>query len=196
MMFSSISIRCPICTQLAEFEFANYIELRHKSDLLYFKKSKHFDVVSREGWSKYKLYYHAIHYRGISPHLENIKNLPKHCAPKKWQQGVIYPNITLHKSLGTIRCNICKSISKYELTWPEEAFFQIEYKGKNLWAYDRNTAIQLLNYIKSNDRSKRVESSSENYVTQDYFLRKIPEQFQTAKARNEIVKKLRKILGL
>jgi len=34
-----------------------------------------------------------------------------------------------------------------------------------------------------------------NDLVQDSFLRKIPEHFQTAKARGDIVKKLEKIIG-
>ena len=84
---------------------------------------------------------------------------------------------------------------KHKLDWPEEAYFQVSYKGKVLWAYDRKTASKLLNYIKSDDRRKRIELQP-SYIVQDAFLRKIPEHFQTAKARKAIAKKLEKILGL
>ena len=193
MGISLVTIRCSKCALLAEFEFANVLQIKRKLDILYFEKSKHFDVINREGWSKYKLYHHAVHYPSISPRLENIIDLPINCKADKWQQGASYPNIISKHFAGTIRCNNCKSISKHQLKWPDEAFFQIMYKGKNLWAYDRKTAVKLLNYIKSIDRRKRLIHNS-SYIIQDSFLRKIPEHFQTSKARGEIVKKLEKLL--
>ena len=195
MGISFVTVRCPTCALIAEFEFANIIQITRKSNISYFENSKHFDVIDREGWSKYKLYYHAVHYPSISPRLENIKDLPENCGTDNWQKRASYPNIIHHKHYGTIQCNTCKSASKHQLEWPEEAFFQIGYKGKTLWAYDRETAIKLLGYIQSKDRRKRIELSPD-YVVQDAFLRKIPEHFQTAKARDIIVKKLKKVLGL
>ncbi len=196
---SFVTIRCPTCARIAEFEFAKIIKIARKADIPYFENSKHFDVVDPEGWNKHKLYSHG-HYRGYSDAvdcsgLENITDLPKGC---KLYYASINPrsrSISRHKHSGTVRCRNCNSVSKHQLNWPEEAYFQISYKGKNLWAYDRETATKLLTYIKSKDRKKRIEVDT-NYSVQDSFLRKIPEHFQTAKARGIIVKKLEKIIGL
>jgi len=88
---------------------------------------------------------------------------------------------------------------KHNLKWPEEAYFQINYKGQVLWAFDRKYALKLLSYIESKERKKRIVGYSgkpwNTIISQDWFLRHIPEHFQTAKARPEIVKKLKSILG-
>lgn len=193
MPISILAVACEVCAQSASFEFANILKIRVKSDIPYFEKSKHFDILDRKGWGRYKVYYHAIHYPGISPALENIEDLPENCQPEEWNQGSFYPNIIHNVHFGVLRCDHCKNVLKHKLDWPKDAYFQIEYKGESLWAYDRKFAIKLINYIKSKDRKKRIDAQS-SYAVQDSFLRKIPEHFQTAKARDEIVKKLEKKL--
>jgi len=104
------------------------------------------------------------------------------------------------KNTGSIRCSCCLIQRKHSLNWPSDAYFQITYKGKVLWAFDRKYTLKLLSYIESKERKKRIVGYSgqpwNTVYSQDWFLRHIPEHFQSAKARPEIVKKLKSILEM
>lgn len=123
MKISNLTVACKMCSQAASFEFANVIEIKDKTIIQHLTNSKHFDVLNFKGWGKYKRNYYAIHYPGINPRLENIKNLPEKCQPEHWQQGSHYPNIVHYSHYGVLRCNNCDIISKHVMEWPDEAFF-------------------------------------------------------------------------
>lgn len=192
------TIVCPKCEGAAKFSFATY-QIIHKSDQDYFIKSKNFDVF-RGQHSHGSYYTAALYYPGLGNSLENIQDLPSGYEADMWRHPYWY--VTLPKKLndtGTIRCTKCLVQTKHNLKWPQDAYFQIEYKGQALWAYDRKYALKLLSYIESTERKKRIEGHSgptwNKIISQDWFLRHIPEHFQTAKARPAIVKKLKKRLS-
>jgi len=197
IMMPFATICCPKCDGAAKFAFATY-QIFQKKDREYFEKSKNFDVF--KGLYSHGSFYHAaLYYPGLGNTLANIHDLPEGFSAKMWRHR--YWHVTLPpelKNSGTIRCTKCLIQKKHKLNWPEDAYFKIQYKGQTLWAYDRKYALKLLNYIKSDERKKRIvgyKGNSQNtFISQDWFLRHIPEHFQTAKARPEIVKKLTKLL--
>jgi hypothetical protein len=87
---------------------------------------------------------------------------------------------------GVINCKSCPKIRRYRLRWPEDAHFQISYKGERLWAYNRTFALSLLDYLDSDVR-KSTRSNP--------FLNSVPTVFQTAKARPIVVRALKLKLG-
>lgn len=181
---------CPNCRLPADCEAANYIHVTAK-DAPTLSGLKHISLKATEGWSTWRPYYHAIHYPKISPSLENLKLLPPKYSHEKWSKGFGMPD---SKDLNSvISCGACGHLAAHKLKWPEDAFFKIDYKGRILWARDRCMAMKILDYIESTRREKKTDYS---YLVQDRDLRKIPTHFQSAKARSEISKKLRKVLEL
>lgn len=73
------------------------------------------------------------------------------------------------------------------LDWPSHAFFQIAFKGRVLWAFDREFAVALLGFVEASDRDfgKHKFRSS---------LMKVPKVFLEKGARVEVAKRLRRIL--
>ena len=193
------TIKCPECKGAANFAFATY-QIFQKENQKYFEQSKNFEVF--KGQHSHGSYYRAaLYYPGLRNSLENIKDLPDGYERSMWKHT--HWHVTLPKELsntGAIRCTECLVQKKHKLIWPDDTYFQIEYKGQVLWAFDRKYALKLLAYIESDERKKRIIGYSGNpwnkIYSQDWFLRHIPEHFQTAKARPEIVKKLRELLGI
>ena len=89
--------------------------------------------------------------------------------------------------LGVLICPKCFLRRKHLLRWPQEAYFQIDYRDQTLWAFDRQMALDLLGFIKSDERDRHAFQYS-------YSLRKTPSYFLTAKGRPAIVKKLEQVL--
>ena len=199
VMLPEVTIHCPRCEGPVPFAFATYHKIE-RIDLNYFEKSKNFEVVSggKFGW----YFIGALYFHGLSVSLDNIKDLPKKYTTEMWlNTSGFVSHVEKEKDIGAYRCGKCSAQKRHKLKWPDDAYFKLSYKGKTLWAYDRSFALKLLEYIESNDRKKRAvcvpQGNSKNeFCVQDWFLRKIPEHFQTAKARPEISKKLRKVLDL
>jgi len=198
-MSAFATIKCPSCEAAAQFTFATYKILKVK-DFDYFTKSKDFEIF--KGQYHHGSYYRAaLYYPGLGNNLDNITDLPDGYDAEMWRHP--YWHVTMPPELknpGSISCSNCYVQKKHQLNWPEDAYFQISYNGKVLWAFDRKTALKLLSYIESTERKKRVVGYSgeewNTIISQDWFLRHIPEHFQTAKARPKIVKKLKVVLGL
>jgi len=90
---------------------------------------------------------------------------------------------------GAFSCGACYKRGEHTLNWPEDAYYSISYKGKVLWAFNYESALDLLNYIKSTDRQRTKYKWG-------HFLLYIPTVFKTKKARSVIVKRLSKLLLL
>lgn len=193
-MEADFQIKCPNCGELCEFTYAESIRIK-KKDASYFLKSKIFKIEKTTGWSESRTYYYTLHYPYIMPNLENIIDLPEKYTAENWRKRIGHGIYRTHLNDGVAVCSLCNIRQKHVLKWPEDAYFQIDYKGQTLWAYNRTYALKLRDYIASNDRKKRHPNSTEYHIFQDSFLRKIPEHFQSKKARTEIVKKIEKLIG-
>ena len=69
---------------------------------------------------------------------------------------------------------------KHKLTWPDDAFWQWEIKGELLWAWNRQHAQVIFEYINESIKPPRYS----------YYLRYVPSHFLSSKVRELVVKKM------
>ena len=87
---------------------------------------------------------------------------------------------------GAISCDACGLNRKHDLDWPNDAFYQIEYRNSVLWAFNRDSASELLTYIESETESGKTSVQQ--------LPDEIPAEFLTRKARGTVVKRLTAVL--
>jgi hypothetical protein len=181
-----VTIRCPDCGSAAEFEFAEVVRIQLAKDVAFFQKSDAFEYQLFEdscgGRWHGALFFHGL--RGST--FEVIRNLPEGYSPEDWAHSR-YLRRSHGYDIGTVTCQGCGCRRKHALTWPADAFFQIDYKGKALWAFDRESTTVLLDYVRSESRKRDSRWKS--------FLLHIPSHFLTKKAREEVTRKLERVLG-
>ncbi|WP_372018049.1 hypothetical protein [Pseudoxanthomonas sp. 10H] len=90
----------------------------------------------------------------------------------------------LHR--GVVECARCGPPFVHTLAWPDDAWWQWSIRGRLLWAWDREHALQILAYVRASDRPPRSTSGP---------LGSIPSDFLTAKARPAVVKAIERSLG-
>lgn len=173
-----VAINCPNCGKHAQFEFAICCCIVKKTHRPYFEKSEHFEVIDPSTAGQPKL---AAYYPGLSPNIQNIKNLPEEYSTDMWRHGH-YWSRDYEGDYGVATCQSCSLRRKHILDWPQDAYYQIEYRGEILWAFNKSTAHALLKYIESDERQLGIDGYG-------HFLFKIPTVFKSKKARDHIVKK-------
>ena len=179
-----LDISCPECGCLAHFEFAESREVRRK-DIATFKKIKSFNFgryQDRVGHFRNI----ATYFHGLKGQSSTEKELPKDYTLDEWNHSR-YLTRRRNGDEGTIICHHCHTRKKAELAWPEMAFFKVDVKGHVLWAFHRESALDLYNFIASAERHQSAYRWA-------YFLRHVPGRFLTAKLRDEICKKFKKLL--
>ncbi len=182
-----VTVRCPNCARAARFEFAEIVKIERKQDIAFFRHSDQFDYRVFNG-SQGQNWHAAIYYPGLNGiTLGAIEGLPKGYAPEDWAHDSVWSPSMVGQDIGSIVCHHCDLRKKTELSWPEDAYFQIAYKGKVLWAFNEDSAISLLDFIESEDRQR-------NKHKYQLFLRHIPSHFLHKHARGPVVKKLAKAL--
>jgi len=193
-----IDVICPDCRGIAKFGFAVSRAVQRRDDYPFFEESKSFELVKPPYGRK-----EAIHYPGLSARIEQSE-LPDGYSPEMWNRQYFrldYTQNGKNSAEGALSCPACAFQRKHKVKWPDEAYFQVEYRGKVLWAYDRQTAIKLLNYVESKERRKGIDyyiptkTHRIPFRTVDRFLHKIPAHFLTKSAREKVSKKLRKKLS-
>lgn len=70
----------------------------------------------------------------------------------------------------------------------EDRFFQVEFRGQTLWAANRDHALALIEFIEGSDRRRLPDDVTRAWA------RRIPTHFLTAKGRETIVKRLRRLI--
>ncbi|MEQ9627217.1 MAG: hypothetical protein RLO02_03405 [Roseitalea porphyridii] len=180
-----VSIRCPDCGALAEYEFAEVVRIRLAADVEYFQRSDAFEYQLFED-SNGSRWHGAVFYHGLRGSVSNaIRDLPEGYSPEDWNHSpYLYRSHGL--DIGSVTCPACGCRKRHSLSWPDEAYFQIAYKGKALWAFDRESTRVLLDYVRSDTRQRDRKWKA--------FLLHIPSHFLTKKARDEVSKKLGKLL--
>jgi len=178
-MPDELAIKCPACKGLAEFKFATVVKIKLKKDVEFFKESDAFEY-SFEQDSSGRSWHLATFYSWLHGGIESITSLPEGYAPENWS------HVSRYMKKGVCRCSQCGT-KKHELDWPLDAYFSIEYKGEHLWAYSRDYAVALRDFIESDERVTRSKYMS--------FLLKIPTVFKKSNARDTVVKKLNKLLS-
>ena len=89
---------------------------------------------------------------------------------------------------GSCQCDHCVSRFDHALQWPHDAFWRTSVRRYDLWAHNRAEIAALIQFIAAADRDLTY------YPEHAYFLRHVPKQLLSAKAREEVVKQLTKLL--
>jgi hypothetical protein len=182
-----LDVGCPDCGGHAKFEFAEAARIHLSKDLAYFRNSKEFDYFKVQepagGFCHIALYFHRLGRRDLAV----IDDLPEGYSPEDWQHSQ-YLMRSHDAGTGAVSCAACGLKGKHDLDWPNDALFQIEYRGSVLWAFNRESACELLAFIESEDRTR-------NNFTYSNFLMKVPTVFLARKAREAVVKRLTKVLS-
>lgn len=180
-----IAVHCPCCAAEARFEFASYMPIRERQYIEYFKKSDHFEYVHNPGHGQGTVHM-AVYFHGLNGNtLHAVNDLPEPFETAHWDHKWQGLNDRMYRFFdqGVVSCASCSLRRKHQLKWPSDAWFQIEYRGLTLWAYNRDSTTVLKSFIAADDRS------FQNF-THRKFLMKVPAHFLDAKARAPVLKKL------
>ena len=182
-----LDVRCPSCGHRAEFEFAEVVAIRLKSDVAFFQNSSALEYRQFQD-SCGHLWHGAVYFEGLhgSPR-QALHDLPPGYAPEDWEHSR-YLRGTQSLREGSLRCGRCHARAQHGLNWPDDAYYSVAYRGKILWAYHRENAVELLDYL----QSKRRDISRYRWSS---FLLHLPTLFKSHKARDTIVKQLQKLLN-
>ncbi|WP_404418310.1 hypothetical protein [Marinospirillum sp.] len=181
-----VDVCCPSCGSKAIFEFAEISKIHLKSDVPYFQESEIFDYELFQDSCGHK-WHGAVFYAGLhGGSVESIKDLPVGYTPENWAHSrYLMRNHGL--DIGSVNCSSCGLAQKHNLDWPADAYFTIQYKGQELWAFNQESAIDLRDFIDGVDRN--VDAFKWRN-----FLLHIPSLFKNRGAREYVVKHLNRLL--
>ena len=181
-----VDIKCPSCGEYAEFEFAEVVKISLKKDVPFFEESDLFDYHMFEDSCGHK-WHGAIYYANLHGGTTTaIRNLPEGYTPEDWNHSK-YLYRSHGTDLGAFTCSHCHTRKKYVLNWPNDAFYSISHKKEVLWAFNRESSVELRDYIESKERK------TENFKWANFLLH-IPTSFKKQNARDTIVKQINKLL--
>jgi hypothetical protein len=182
-----VDVKCPNCGQQAEFEFAEVRRIKLKTDVEFFKNSNTFEY--RQFQDSCGHYWHgALYFAGFhGPPHSAIHELPEGYLPGHWEHsGYLYVDHGL--DIGSVRCLNCQLAAKHNLRWPVDAYFSISYKHHVLWAFNRESACDLNNYLQSKCRDVFK-------YRWRWFLLHVPTVFKTHKARETVSRRILRLLS-
>ncbi|RFA26609.1 hypothetical protein CAI21_16765 [Alkalilimnicola ehrlichii] len=181
-----VDVRCPSCSARATFEFAEVVKIRLKNDVPFFQKSKLFDYQLFQDSCGHR-WHGAIFYAGLhAGSVAAIRSLPEGYTPENWAHSrYLYRSHGL--DIGSVNCSSCGLIQKHDLDWPSDAFFSIQYKGQELWAFNQESAKDLRDFIAD------IARDIDDYKWR-HFLLHIPSIFKKRGAREHVVKHLNRLL--
>ncbi len=183
-----LDIVCPACRKRAEFEFAEVVRIKLKSNVEFFQKSSLFEYRQFHD-SCGHLWHGAAYFQGLHGQPQQaIQELPDGYAASDWDHSRYLENRS-GWPVGSIRCSQCHLCSKHVLRWPEDAYYSITYRNHVLWAYHRESAVDLMHYVLSKERSRSRYRWS-------FFLLYVPTVFKVGKARESVVKQLNRLLAV
>jgi hypothetical protein len=179
-----IAIRCPSCDREAAFEFGElaYVDDREAREKL--AKNPACDMFVATGWANNKRTV-AVHYPLLDP-LRTVELRGQSLRVGTWPDysasGRFGP-----QNLGAILCPACGRRARHTLRWPEDAYYACTIKDQRLWAWTREQCFILKDYIASGDRDRHGRGAFP-------FLLHVPAVFLKAKVRDQVVKKLGRLL--
>lgn len=182
-----LDISCPSCGGRASFEFAEVVRIKRRVDLDFFKESPFFEYrFFEEAWAGTS-WHGALFFPGLeSRTADAAAPLPEGYSASDWEHGrYLYRSHGL--DLGVAACSSCGTREKHRLDWPKDAYYQVQHRGSLLWAFHRESAAELRDFVSSDERSR------EGYKWQSFLLH-IPHEFLTRKARQHVVKCLDRLL--
>jgi hypothetical protein len=86
------------------------------------------------------------------------------------------------------KCSNCHEIAVREVAWPEDAYFQWDIRGHTLWAWNREHAQVLLDFLGSKERDEN------KYGRYERNLRKLPSALISSKVRSLVVRRITETL--
>nr|WP_312972730.1 hypothetical protein [Pseudomonas sp.] len=182
-----LAIRCPRCSREASFEFAEARLIRRKLEVPLFQAHSAFEYQlrpSRDGHFQHM----AVYFQGLhGDPRQALHDLPEGYQAADWSHSR-YLRQQYGHTLGALVCDPCGLRSRHQLDWPGEAYYAVDYKNHLLWAYHRESALELRDYLLSIDRKLR-----------DYrwaaMLLHVPGVFKTRKARAPLTQRLSRLLA-
>lgn len=186
-MRHKLDVRCPSCGSRADFEFAEVSEISLKKDIPFFENSDLFEYRLFQG-SGGSRWHGAIFYAGLhGGNIAAIRDLPDGYSAEDWSHPGYLHRRRGEFDPGSVNCATCHFRNKHVLAWPDDAYFSIEYRGQRLWAFNRETLVELRHYIAGNER----DADGAKWRS---FLLHIPSAFKRKKARDQVVKQLDQLL--
>ncbi len=182
-----VDVKCPYCREHAVFEFAEVVKIALKKDVPFFKES---------GLFEYRIFKdscgHKWHGAGYYANLHGdstiaIHNLPEAYKPDNWNHSK-YLYRSHGNDLGAISCSHCKTRKPYTLQWPNDAFYSFPIKGEILWAFNRESVVELRNYIAASERKV------DKYKWAGFLIH-IPTRFKKKNVRDSIVTQINRMLA-
>lgn len=92
---------------------------------------------------------------------------------------------------GRLSCLACGLNRTHEVDWPREAFFQIDYRGETLWAFDRAMMVEILAYLNAGVNRDAVRSASPYAL----LLMRLPKALLAGKAREALATRIAALLA-
>jgi hypothetical protein len=112
--------------------------------------------------------------------------IEKHPSIARWVAPG--PGQNYARYLGVTQCRECHAQYAYEVSWPDDAYFQWEIRGHTLWACNREHAQVLLEFISSKVREPHHFPGYEKSLT------KLPTEFIGSKVRDDVIKAITRTL--
>lgn len=182
-----LDVRCPSCQGCARFEFAEMVQIHRRDDLQFFRGSQKFEYAFLSGAPGGGRWHGAFYFAGLHGSPSSIiHDLPDGYAAKDWEHSQYLYRQGGH-DLGSITCRACRLRKRHELSWPADAYYQFEFRGGVLWAFHRESAQELREYVSSASRKR------EGYRWRNFLLH-VPSKFLSAKSRAAVVKGLERLL--
>lgn len=182
-----LDVRCPRCRACARFEHVEVVRIARKSDLVWFRDSSFFEVRFFRRRHVGESHWGAIYFAGLhGPAATTIRDLPEGYEAAQWGHRRTWER-THALDVGSLTC-ACGAREKHTLAWPSDAWFQIEHRREVLWAFHREHAAALREYVAGTDRTPRRSRYGA-------LMRRVPSTFLEAKARESVVRKLDRLLS-
>lgn len=182
-----LDVRCPSCNARAVFEFAVIVRIRLREDVAFFQESRLFDYSVFQdscGHNWHGAIYHAGLHGGS---VEAIHTLPEGYSPGDWSPSRYYSHLVDRLAIGSVVCRNCGLQRRHPLRWPEDAYYSIRYRDRQLWAFNRESATDLRDYIRNSHRDV------DNYHWRNFLLH-VPTVFKKRGAREYVVRHLDRLL--
>lgn len=182
-----LALACPQCAGQADFEFLVAVSIERKVDVPWFQAHPLLEYWRPQDscghYRHYALYYPGLH----GDPLQSLGPLPEGYRAEQWRQPRHgYRQHSLDH--GSVSCPHCDYQARHALNWPTEAYYGVPYRGQLLWAYHRESALALHDYLLSTRRDPG------GYPWQ-HFLRHIPSPFKSRKAREPLTRLLKRLLN-
>lgn len=182
-----VDIKCPRCGLHAEFEFAQVRRIERTADVAFFEKSTRFEYRRFQDACGHA-WHGAVYYAGLhGDPCTALGELPAGYAAGDWSHSK-YGYRSHGLDIGSVRCDHCHRRGVHTLDWPADAWYAVPHKGQLLWAFHRESAADLHDYLLSKEREvSRYRWSS--------LLLHVPTAFKTHKAREAVCTQLQRLLA-